>query len=283
MDEKALREAFCDIGRRCWQRRFVASNDGNFSFRLSRDRVLCTPTMLSKGFMAPEDMVIADLEGRHVAGARSLTSEIRIHLYIYQQRPDVHSVVHVHPPHATAFAVAHRALPKALLPEIEFNIGEVPIAPYAHQGTWEFARSIGPWVHDYDSFLLANHGAITVGRDPFDAYYRMETLDQYCHILLLAAQAGGWRSFGGDAMRALLALKASKGVADRRNRVEGDPCSPETPPGPDRPPLDSSFYTEQHGPLVDSPKAGPSHWPGQISAEDLRAAVEQILSRLKPG
>lgn len=280
IDDTPVREAFCEIGRRCWQRQFVASNDGNFSFRLSRDRVLCTPTLISKGFMRPADMVVTDLDGNKVAGGRELTSEIRIHLYIYQQRPDIHAVVHVHPPHATAFAVANRALPKAILPEIEFHSGEIPIAPYSRQGTWEFARSIAPWVLDHDCFLLANHGAITLGRDPYDAYYRMETLDQYCRILLLAGQAGGWSPLGRQEMDELLALKASAGVPDRRNRAAGDPCDPDTPPGPPRPPRDLSLFTPQETPPEDAPKAGASHWPTQISAGDLHASISEVLRRL---
>lgn len=276
-----LKAAFCEIGRRCWKKGFVASNDGNFSQRIGENRVLCTPTMISKGFMDPADMVEVDLEGNQLAGTRALTSEIRIHLYIYQQRPDIHSVVHVHPPHATAFAVAGHALPKGILPEIEFNIGEVPIAPYAHQGTWEFARSIAPWVHDYDSFLLANHGAITLGRDPFDAYYRMETLDQYCRILLLAGQAGGWKTFGPEAMDALLRLKALRGVPDRRLYTDCDPLDPATPPGDTTPP-NRGDYTPNTAPLEDAPKAGASHWPTEITTDQIRAIVEQTLRKI-PG
>jgi L-fuculose-phosphate aldolase len=257
IDETEAREALCEIGRRVWQRGYVAANDGNFSLRLDEHRVLCTPTMMSKGFMEPEDMVIADLDGNKISGRRDLTSEIRVHLNIYRHRPRVGAVVHVHPPHATAFAITGRPLPKCVLPEIEFNIGEVPLVPYVTAGTWDFAHSIDPWVHHYDCFLLANHGAITLGQDPFDAYYRMETLDQYCRILLLAEPLGPWRRISDEAMRDLMNLKRARGMTDARFGRE-DHFEPDGEPAILAPPPPSAEpFVPPAGPLTDEPKFGP--------------------------
>lgn len=237
-DDRQIREAFCEIGRRVWQKNFIASNDGNFSYRLDENRVLCTPTMTSKGFMKPEDMVIVDLEGNQLSDQRKLTSEIRVHLFIYRQRPDLRSVVHVHPPHATAFAIVGRDLPKCVLPEVEVNLGEVPMAPYVLSGTWKFAESLAPWVRTHDAFLLRNHGAITTGVDPFDAYYKMETLDQYCRILLLAMQAGNIQRLTEGDIQEILDMKARIGIREPRESA-ATACSPGVPPRSDaaiRPP-----------------------------------------------
>jgi len=208
--------------------------------------------MSSKGSLRPEDLVVVDLDGMQVSGTRKATSEIRLHLFQYQQRPELYSVVHAHPPHATAFALARRELPKCLLPEIELFLGEIPIAPYATTGTWEFARSIGPWVTNHDAFLLTNHGAVTAGLDPFDAYYRMETVDQYCHVLLLTLQAGGWHQLGAEQMNALMVMKGRWGVADQRtgalDAVHHAP-GPATDPGSGR-----TRFLPHPGPLEDRPK-----------------------------
>jgi L-fuculose-phosphate aldolase len=281
MDE--AREALCEVGRRVWQRGFVASNDGNFSFRLSEDRVLCTPTLLSKGFMKPDDLVIVDLDGNHVAGKRRGTSEVRIHLYIYQNRPDVHSVVHVHPPHATAFTIAKQELPKCVLQEVDLFIGEIPMAPYETTGTWKFAETIAPWVRHHDCFLLTNHGAVTIGQDPFDAYYKMETLDQYCRILLLARQLGDWQTINMRGIEELLQLKKRLGIADKRSWT-GTRCEPGVAPaGPEVvfPP-----YQPYNGPIEDSPKLPPPvdyvtpTATDEPSPELMREVVEEVLRRL---
>jgi L-fuculose-phosphate aldolase len=253
--EIEVRESLCEIGRRVWQRGYVASNDGNFSFRISENRIICTPTMMSKGFMRPDDLIEVDLEGNQVAGQRKLTSEIRLHLFLYQQRPDIYSVVHVHPPHALAFALTGKPLPKGLLPEVEVNLGEVPLVPYQVQGTWEFARSLEPWARTHNAFLLMNHGAVTVGQDPYDAYYRMETVDQYCRILLLAAQLGDWQKLDLDSMHKLLRIKEKMGLQDWR--PADDLYSPEvrtTADHPDLPPVQA--FRPHRGPITDEPKAG---------------------------
>ncbi len=250
--EEQARLAFCEIGRRVWQRQMVAANDGNFSFRLEENLILCTPTLISKGFMKPEDMILVDLEGNQVAGHRKLTSEIRIHLYIYQERPDLRSVIHVHPPHATAFALTRHELPKCLLAEAELVLGEIPIAPYETTGTWEFARSIEPWVRNHEVFLFANHGAMTSGYDPFDAYYRMEVLEQYCRVLILAKQIGDWTRIDGAGIEALRRIRKQLGLSDYRS--EGEACQPGVAGNENRPPLPAEPFRPLNRDLEDCPK-----------------------------
>ena len=158
MNEWKFREQMCEIGRRIYNKGFAAANDGNISFRLGEDRVLCSPTRVSKGFMKPDDLCIVDLDGKQVSGKRKRSSEILLHLTIMKARADVRSVVHCHPPHATAFAVAREPIPKCVLPEIEVFLGEVAISPYETPGGQSFADTVLPYVKDTDTILLANHG-----------------------------------------------------------------------------------------------------------------------------
>jgi L-fuculose-phosphate aldolase len=229
-DETEMREALCEIGRRIWMREYVASNDGNFSVRLAEDRVLCTPTMVSKGFMKPADLPVITMEGRQLSGRLPMTSEIKAHLEIMRHRPDVRAIVHAHPPNATAFAVAREPVPKCVLPEIEMFIGELPMTPYATPGTRDFAESLVPFLRHHNAFLLASHGALTVGADPFEAYYRMETIEQYCRILILAKQIGGWTQIAPERVLDLLLIREKLGWPDRRVTQGADLCSPGVPP-----------------------------------------------------
>lgn len=220
-----VRDAIVEIGRRVWQRAWVAANDGNFSYRLDENLVLATPTRLGKGALTRSDLVLIDLEGRQLGGTRATTSEVRLHLNIYQRRPDVRSVVHVHPPFATAFAVAGVKIPKGVLEEFELYLGELPIVPYARTGTWDFARAVDPWIETHDALLLAHHGAVSVGADPFDAYYRMEVIEHACRILWLARSlmgAGEWSRLSAEQVAGILTIKAADGVHDCR---AGDPLA----------------------------------------------------------
>lgn len=193
MNELELRRAICEIGHRVWLREFVASNDGNISVRLDEDRILCTPTMVSKGFMNPEDLAVVDWQGNQLSGVLPRTSEVKAHIEFMRHRPDVKAVLHAHPPHATAFCVARMVLPRNVLPEIELFFDQIPMVPYATPGTQEFADLIIPHMKRADAFLLSSHGALTVGETVAECYYRMEMIDQYCRILILAKQlCGGW-------------------------------------------------------------------------------------------
>ncbi|MBN1477194.1 class II aldolase/adducin family protein [Candidatus Sumerlaeota bacterium] len=230
MTEWQAKELMCEIGRRVWQRGYVASNDGNFSYRLDDSRVLTTPTMISKGFMTPADLCIVDMDGNQIAGQRKATSEVLMHLHILRRRPDVQAIVHAHPPHATAFAVVQEPIPKCVLPEVELFLGEIPILPYATPGTQALADVFDPFLEDFNVFLMANHGALAVSSNLLDAYHRLEVVDQYCRILILARQISGPRQLPDDAMAELFKIKERLGIPDRRLREGGvTSCSVPSP------------------------------------------------------
>ncbi len=180
-----------DIGRRMWQSGMVASNDGNISYRLGPDRYIITAAGISKGFMnSDQHLIIIDDQGKVIQGSTSPSSEYRLHLHIYHQRPDINAICHAHPPYATAFALTEIQLPDHILPEVILTIGAVPLIPYGTTGTEEIYRHLGEYLPDHQAFLLARHGAVTLGNNLMEAYYRLETLEHYAHILLIARQLG---------------------------------------------------------------------------------------------
>src|SRR6266704_6381488 len=219
-NEYQLKEQICEIGRRLYNRGFAAANDGNITFRLNDNAFLCTPTMVSKGFMKPEDVCKVDAEGKQLAGVRKRTSEVLLHLAVYKNRPDINAVVHCHPPHATAFAVAHEPIPKCVLPEVEVFLGEVPMARYETPGTQKFAETVIPYVKDCNTIILANHGTVTFGRDLENAYFNTEIIDAYCRILILARQLGPINYFTEQQTKELLDIKKRLGYDDPRFRCE---------------------------------------------------------------
>jgi L-fuculose-phosphate aldolase len=216
MNEWKMREQMCEIGRRIYNKGFAAANDGNISLKLAEDRVLCTPTRVSKGFMKPDDLCVVDLDGKQISGKRKRSSEILLHLTVMKARADIHSCVHCHPPHATAFAVAREPIPKCVLPEIEVFLGEVAISPYETPGGQKFADTVLPFVNDTETILLANHGTLTYGSDLEDAYFKTEIIDAYCRILLLAKQLGQVNYYGDDKAAELIKLKPGLGIPDPR-------------------------------------------------------------------
>jgi L-fuculose-phosphate aldolase len=220
INEHKLKEQICEIGRRLYAKGFAAANDGNITVRLNDREVLCTPTMVSKGFMKPEDICKVDYEGKQLAGSKRRTSEVLLHLAVYKQRPDVHSVVHCHPPHATAFAVAHEPIPKCVLPEVEVFLGEVPMAVYETPGNQKFAETIVPYLKDCNTIILANHGTVSFGPNVEAAYFNTEIIDAYCKILILARQLGRVNYFDEEKTRELLDLKKRLGYDDVRFHKE---------------------------------------------------------------
>jgi L-fuculose-phosphate aldolase len=189
--ESQHRQDICEVGRRLWLRGFVAANDGNVSVRIGEDEVLTTPTGVSKGFMSPEGLVKVDLSGRVIAGDSRPSSELGMHLAIYRQRADVCGVVHAHPPISTGFAAAGEALEGALVTEVVSTLGRIPLAQFARPSTEEVAEALGRYLGQYDAFLLANHGVVTLGPDVFSAYHRMETVEHFAQISLVTRQLGG--------------------------------------------------------------------------------------------
>ncbi len=216
MSEWKLREQMCEVGRRLYAKGFAAANDGNISYRLSEDRVLCTPTRVSKGFMKPDDLCIVDMDGKQVSGKRKRSSEILLHLAILKARPDARSCVHCHPPHATAFAITHEPIPKCIMPEFEVFLGEVAITPYETPGGQKFADTVIPYVKDTDTIILANHGTITCGSDLEDAYFKTEIIDAYCRILILTKQLGRVNYYNDEKAAELINLKPKLGIRDAR-------------------------------------------------------------------
>jgi L-fuculose-phosphate aldolase len=221
LGEFALKEQMCDIGRRIWQKGFCAGNEGNHSYRIGENRILCTPTGISKGFLKPDDICTVDLEGKQVAGKRKRTSEILMHLAIYKARPDVKAVVHSHPPHATAFAIANVELPTCIHPEAEVFLGAVKTAKYVTPGDTRLGESLLPYVKDSNTILLQNHGTVTYDVDLEGAYYKLEIVDAYARILLLAKQIGSIRPLDGAEMKELLELKQKFGLDEPRLKDGG--------------------------------------------------------------
>jgi L-fuculose-phosphate aldolase len=210
MTELSLRQQICEIGRRMHEKNFVAANDGNISVRLDANCALTTPTGVSKGFMTPESMVIVDLEGRPLSTGKP-SSEILLHLFVYRERPDVQAVVHAHPLHATGFAVAGISFEACVTPEIIVTLGSIPLAPYGTPSTPKLPDTLRPYVHHHDAFLLANHGAVTVGKDLWEAYYKLERLEHYAHIIFISRQLGGERTLAQPEVQELLSLRSKYG------------------------------------------------------------------------
>jgi L-fuculose-phosphate aldolase len=211
--EDTLRGDIVEVGRRLHTRAYVASNDGNISVRLSGNRLLTTPKGVSKGFMTPDMMVVTDLAGRKISGDRDPSSEILMHLVAYQDRPDVQAVVHAHPPIATGFAVAGIPLDRAVLAEVVTTLGSIPIAEYGTPSTQELADAVRKYIKAHDGLLLANHGALTVGRDLFGAYYKMETIEHFARISLVARLLGREHLLSRAEVERLQGLRGMYGIA----------------------------------------------------------------------
>jgi L-fuculose-phosphate aldolase len=219
--EFQLKQNMCEIGQRIWLKGFCAGNEGNHSCRISENRILCTPTGISKGSLKPDDICTVDLEGKQISGKRKRTSEILLHLAIYKARPDVNAVVHSHPPHATAFAVAGVDLPTCIHPEAEVFLGAVKTAKYVTPGDKRLGESILPYVKDSNTILLQNHGTVTYAPDLEDAYYKLEIVDAYARILILAKQVGSIRPLDANQMKELLDLKVRFGLEEPRLKDGG--------------------------------------------------------------
>ena len=219
-----IKKDICEIGRRIYNKGFAAANDGNITVKLSDNEFLCTPTMHSKGFLVPDDIATVDSTGKQIAGPKKRSSEALLHLEIYKQRPDVKSVVHCHPPHATAFAVAREPIPQCVLPEVEVFLGDVPITRYETPGGQAFADTILPFVEKTNVIILANHGTVSYGESVERAYWWTEILDAYCRILMLAKSLGRVNYFSEKEERELLTLKDKWGFADPRNTKEYENC-----------------------------------------------------------
>ena len=260
---EAAKEEIVAVGRKLWQRQYVDGNGGNISCRIGEDEVLCTPTLLSKADLRPEDLCLVDLAGNQIVGSRPRTSEILLHLEIYKAVPEAKAVVHCHPPHATAYAITGRIPPTCVIPEYEVFVGSVAISPYETPGTQKFAETVLPFVRKHNTVLLANHGIVCWADTVTHAEWYAEVVDTYCWTLMLAAQLGAPITHIPQEKEAdLLSIKKRLGLPDPR--LSGDLKECQLCDLPDLP-----------GAIAVMPRA--SDRPGApASATDLEAIVQAV-------
>ncbi len=215
--ELSIRQEICDVCHKMWQRGIVAANDGNVSVKLKDGTVLCTPTGVSKSAVTPEMLVHTDMDGNVLKAAEGYrpSSEMKMHYRCYQERPDVGAVVHAHPPVSTAFAAAGRALDGYSVMENIVQTGAVPVAPFAMPSTDEVPESVAPLLKDHDAMLLANHGALTVGRDLTSAYFKMESVEQYAKTTLYLTILGETKDLEEETVQDLIGLRSRYGLTGR--------------------------------------------------------------------
>lgn len=212
-----IKDQICDVCHRMWQLGWVAANDGNVSMRLADGRILTTPTGISKSFITPEKLVLLDGEGNILEANEGYrpSSEIKMHLRCYEKREDVMAVVHAHPPGATGFAVAHKAMDMYNMIEDVTVIGSVPLTPYGTPSTSEVPDAIEPYLEEHDVMLLENHGALAVGSDVITAFYRMESLELWAKITINAVILGGSCDISRENIRKLIDLRGYYRVTGR--------------------------------------------------------------------
>lgn len=276
INEFKLKQEICEIGRKVYEKGFVAANDGNISYRISENHVLCTPTLVSKGALKPDDICLVDMAGKQLAGKKKRTSEVMLHLEIYKANPKVKAVVHSHPPYATAFSVAGEEIPTCILPEVEVFLGPIPTAVYETPGAQAFARTILPFVNTAKIVVLKNHGTVSWGETLQQAYWWTEILDAYCRILLIAKQVGRVERISPPKVEELLDLKERFGITDDPRRLHNaDLC------------VNIDFgrgYSEPSATLMKKPE-GPMRPPEPVIApavsdEDVERVVQEITDRI---
>lgn len=211
-NERELRTLICEIGRRMYARNYVGGTDGNISVRLDTQQFLCTPSGVSKGYMKPDDLIVADASGQRVRGPGKVTTEFPTHLACYEERPDVMAVVHAHPPTATAFTVAGVSLAEPVLPELVAALGGIPVSAYATPGTPEGNEVVRPLIRQCDGVMLDRHGSVTVGATLESAYFKLEKLEHAALVLLAARQLGAVRHLSGDEVDRALGVREGYGA-----------------------------------------------------------------------
>jgi len=278
MNANQQKKEMCDIGRNIWLRGFCAGNEGNHSLRISEDRVLCTPTGISKGFLTPEMICTIDMDGKQVDTNNKYkrTSEVMVHLAIYKKRPDVKAVIHSHPPHAVAFCIANIPLPQGIHPEAEVFLGQTVYASYATPGGPALPASfIDKITPETNTILMANHGSVNFADNLTNAYYKLEILDNYCKQLILARQLGQVNVLNSKQMTELLQLKQKFGISDSRLACAPNGCASRE---------DQPFLTTFEG---THPVSASCECQGEGKKEDdgfealVKAITEQILANAK--
>lgn len=263
-NEWELKKLIVEIGKRIWQRNFVAANDGNITVKLSDRELLTTPTGVSKGFMTTDIILKVDMTGKVISGNSNYkpSSELKMHLEVYKERPDVKSVVHAHPPFATSFAVAGIPLNKCVLPEAILVIGAVPTAKYGLPSTMEIPDSIREHIKNSDVILLENHGALTLGTDVLNAYHKMETLEHTASIISKAIQLGNLNVLPAYERDRLLALRDNYGLQGRFTMCDATPMP------------------SNNQPLVSVEEVTSTDKQG-VSEQTIREITEKVMAKLK--
>lgn len=223
--ELDIRKAMCEVGRRLYARNLVAATDGNLSVRLGGDRYLCTPSGVSKGFMKPNDLIVAAADGTKLSGEGKVTSEFFTHLAAYEERDDINAVVHAHPPKAIGFTLAGVSLAECVLPEVVYAIGGIPTTEYATPASKEGAQVIRDYIGECDALMLDRHGALTVGIDILDAYYKMEKIEHAVESLLTAHLLGNVEMLSPAQVRKLYDVGEGYGIQGRRFKCTTCGCT----------------------------------------------------------
>ena len=212
MTAEQIKQEICEVGHRLYDHGFVAANDGNISVRLNNNEFYCTPTGVSKGSLTPDMIIKIDAEGNKIEGALNPSSEIKMHLRVFRERPDVNAVVHAHPPVATAFTVAGIPLDRSILPDAVLTIGDVPPCAYGTPSTMEIPDSLMPYIQEHDAFMLKNHGALTVGNTLTRAFFTMEEVEFNAKIMKYAMELGRIEEISEEKMYALMDLRVKMGL-----------------------------------------------------------------------
>jgi L-fuculose-phosphate aldolase len=255
-------------GRKLWQRMYVDGNGGNISYRLNEQTVICTPTLVSKADLTPEDLCLVDMSGNQLAGGRPRTSEVLMHLEIYKAVPEAKAAVHCHPPHATAYAITGRVPPTCIIPEFEVFVGKVALTQYETPGTQKFAETVIPWVKNHNTVLLGNHGIVCWADTVTHAEWYAEVLDTYCWTLMLAAQIGApITTIPARKATDLLAIKQKLGLPDQR--FSGDAC-------------EICDMPELGSPISVPPPVAPGASGNEVE-ELVEAVTAAVLARLNAG
>lgn len=281
-EAEAIKKEIVEVGRKLWLRQYVDGNGGNISYRLTDEAVICTPTLVSKADLKPEDLCLVDLEGNQLAGGRPRTSEILLHLEIYKAVPEAKGVVHCHPAHATAYAITGRVPPTCIIPEFEVFVGKVALSPYETPGSKKFAQTVVPYVKTHNTVLLANHGIVCWADTVTHAEWFVEVVDTYCWTLMLAQQIGAPLShITTDKANDLLAIKQKLGLPDAR--IGNDACQtcdlPEKPGGIALPP--PAYLNPAQSAVAEVPEPGRTAEDAEVRSlvNAVADAVMEALNR----
>ena len=226
-----IKKEICEVGHKLYNLGFVAANDGNISVKVSDNEYYCTPTGVSKGDLTPDMIIKVDKNGNKIEGKLNPSSEIKMHMRVYQERPDVGAVVHAHPPVATAFTIAGIDLDQYILPEAILTIGEVPTCAYGTPSTMEIPDSLEPYIQNHDAFLLQNHGALTVGFNLMKAQFVMEEVEFNAKICKYAMELGAVHEIPNEQLKKLMDLRKKMNIPGRHPGLdlgEDKPCATDT-------------------------------------------------------